>query len=364
MPLPWTPLFFPILSFAFTWLGTYLTLSLLKQYQLLDMPNDRSNHKTPTPRGGGAPLVIAAGLLMMATGIHPFVLAAFFLLAFVSWMDDRRGLPVYVRLPVQAFAVALGLAALPIIALPFPLVPALMGIGFLGLLLKRPLQALGVALGFAILPIHNFFLPVMPALIGGFLWLWYVNLTNFMDGIDGITALETIAVTSGICFLRALHPDLPLALAEQASIVGAGAFAFYGFNRAPARLFLGDVGSVPLGFITFYLLITLALHGYALAALLLPGYYLSDATFTLLARFIGGEKIWQAHSKHAYQRAVRGGMSHARVTGEIALLNLGLVLLACFASIAPKPFALIAVFAGYALCFLLMHRFFHAHPVR
>jgi UDP-N-acetylmuramyl pentapeptide phosphotransferase/UDP-N-acetylglucosamine-1-phosphate transferase len=162
-------------------------------------------------------------------------------------------------------------------------------------------------------------------------WLWFINLTNFMDGIDGITCMQVIVMCVGICLISLLFP-LPHALTTQASILAAAALGFFWFNRHPAKLFMGDVGSITLGFLMFYLLLSLSLNGALLSALILPAYYLSDATFTLLTRLLRREKIWQAHSSHAYQKAVRRGLKHTEVVHKITLLNICLVILAIFAT--------------------------------
>ncbi len=112
----------------------------------------------------------------------------------------------------------------------------------------------------------------------------------------------------------------------------AGALGFLWWNWHPARIFLGDVGSVPLGFLIGWLLLVLAKNGHWQAALILPLYYLADATITLIRRALRGEKVWQAHREHFYQQAVRRGLSHADVVRHVLALNLVLVLLAVAAT--------------------------------
>jgi UDP-N-acetylmuramyl pentapeptide phosphotransferase/UDP-N-acetylglucosamine-1-phosphate transferase len=179
-------------------------------------------------------------------------------------------------------------------------------------------------------------------------WIWYVNLTNFMDGIDGITSMQTILMMAGVCAVVAVIPSVPAILGIYASVIAAAVMGFYWFNRPPARLFMGDVGSITLGFLLFWLLLNLALHGAWVQALILPAYYISDASFTLAKRMFRGEKIWQAHSSHAYQQAVRKGLTHSQVVGRITLLNAFLILLAIFATsgAVTAAFMLIVAYAA------------------
>lgn len=316
------PTLYPTFAFIFAAFGTYIALELLKS-RVLDVPNERSNHQKPVPRGGGIAMILVSLIFMAATGMPVCAVAAAGLLAGISFIDDLRGLPAWLRLFVQILAVGLGLHVLP----PIPVLA---------------------------------FLPASVAYVFlGLVWLWIINLTNFMDGIDGISAVQAMCVTAGICLLRLVHPALPLVLSEQASILAAAALGFFLFNRPPAKLFMGDVGSVPLGFLTGYLLLQLAAQGLWVAAFILPAYYLCDATFTLLKRGFAREKIWQAHSQHAYQCAVRGGQSHGRVVWRIFRLNVMLVALAMLASL-PMMTGEWFLLPAYFLTFCLIQRFRHA----
>jgi UDP-N-acetylmuramyl pentapeptide phosphotransferase/UDP-N-acetylglucosamine-1-phosphate transferase len=260
-----------------------------------DAPNARSSHAVVKPRGGGLavlgvvlPAWLSAGWL--AGGPVPLALAALTAaLAAVSFVDDLSGLQPAPRFMAQAAAVAAGLVVLD----PAPLFPDLV-----------PLWLERVAVAFA--------------------WLWFVNLYNFMDGIDGITAVETACVAAGIglCWLL-LGSGATGAL--PAWLLAGGAVGFLWWNWAPSRIFLGDVGSVPIGFAVGWLLLELAAGGAFVAAVILPAYYLVDATVTLLARLLRGEKVWQAHKQHAYQRAVQRGQTHGGVAARVAGANLLLV---------------------------------------
>jgi len=311
------------------WGGTTLVRRMLLHRDVLDRPNERSSHARPVPRGGGIAVigVVLGAWLALAlrdgslAGLWP-LLAAALALALVSFLDDLRSLPAAPRLAAHAAAVALGaLVLLPGDALLF------------GGALPWALDRLVVALA----------------------WLWFVELFNFMDGIDGITGVETIAVAGGLALIALVMGQGPLA-PYAAVLVGAAA-GFLVLNWHPARIFLGDVGSVPLGYLLGWLLAWQAcVEGLWWLALLLPLYHWGDATTTLLRRGLKREKVWQAHRSHAYQVAVQAGWGHGAVSGMIALLNAWLVALALGAALgvlAPwLALAIGAVSVAVALCYL------------
>jgi UDP-N-acetylmuramyl pentapeptide phosphotransferase/UDP-N-acetylglucosamine-1-phosphate transferase len=160
--------------------------------------------------------------------------------------------------------------------------------------------------------------------------LWFINLVNFMDGLDWMTVAEILPVTialAAFAFFGEAPPGvLPIALALAGALLG-----FAPFNRPVARLFLGDVGSLPIGLLTGWCLLELASHQHLAAALLLPLYYLADATITLFRRLANSERIWDAHRSHFYQRATDNGFGFRQVIAEVFLLN---VLLAGLATVS------------------------------
>lgn len=281
---------------------------------MLDRPNERSSHVVPTPRGGGIAVIgvsVVAWLALVAGGIAPpravpvaLVAAG---LALVSWFDDLGGLSPGIRLLAQFVAVAAGVWALP------------RGAIFQGWL-PLELDAIAVAL----------------------IWVWFVNLFNFMDGIDGIDGSEATAIGLGIVLVAGAGGGVDLSIAAPAAAIAAAALGFLVWNWAPARIFLGDVGSVPLGYMLGFLLFELALRGQWQAALILPLYFLADASLTLLRRLARGERVWQAHREHFYQRAVQSGLSHDAVVLRVIAANI--VLIAC-ALAATKGWG----FAGLAM---------------
>jgi UDP-N-acetylmuramyl pentapeptide phosphotransferase/UDP-N-acetylglucosamine-1-phosphate transferase len=279
-------------------LGTRALIPLLRRAAVLDRPNERSSHNIPTPRGGGIAVIgaaLAAWLVLVAAGAAPATLLAVIAgagaLAAISWIDDLRDLSPSVRLGVQCAAVALGvLAALP------------EGLVFQGWL-PAPLDRAAAAL----------------------LWLWFVNLYNFMDGIDGMAGSETASVGIGLALFAVIGVGHDPALAALAAALAVAAIGFLVWNWAPARIFLGDVGSVPLGYLLGFLLLATASQGYWRIALILPLYFLADATITLLRRLLRGERVWLPHREHFYQQAVRRGLGHAAVVRRVIVASAVLI---------------------------------------
>lgn len=289
-----------------SWMVTRWVIGWLHRRQVLDHPNERSSHSAPTPRGGGIgilavalPLIAAVFWLHRPGDIEAFVVVALAAaLAALSWIDDLRDLPVIVRFGAHIAAVGAALALMPDKLMVFQ-----------GLL---PFAADRIA--------------------AGLLWVWFINLYNFMDGIDGLAGVETIAIGAGIfAVLASAGPDTGtggLTVALAALLTAASAAGFLILNWHPARVFMGDVGSIALGYLLGWMLLTLAAWGFWTAALILPAYYLADATLTIARRALAGEPVWRAHKKHFYQRAVQRGLGHARVARFIAAGNLFLVMIA------------------------------------
>jgi len=288
---------------ASVWL-TGIARHWLQRRAILDHPGDRTSHDGATPRGGGialVPVVLFAWMMLTAAGLAPGatfgVTALAAALALVSWYDDLGGLAFGWRLAAHLIAAALGAAYL-----------------------------LGPAPVFqGLLP------PLADRIVTVLLWTWFINLYNFMDGIDGITCVETIAIGLGVVLIAQFASD-PAHVATPALALAAGALGFLRWNWPRASIFLGDVGSVPLGFLTGWLLLLLATHGQWAPALILALYYLADATVTLLRRLVRGERVWQAHRTHFYQRALAPDNDHRAVLaliigGDVALLLLALLAL-------------------------------------
>jgi UDP-N-acetylmuramyl pentapeptide phosphotransferase/UDP-N-acetylglucosamine-1-phosphate transferase len=304
---------------------------LLARYALAN-PNARSSHKTPTPQGGGIAVIAATIVVVAAAEI------------FLSQVDEPLRLAVI-------FASAIGLA----------LVGATDDIRPLEAIPRLVLQAAAVAAVIATLPDDIRIVPTLPwwldraiALVGG---VWFVNVVNFMDGIDWMTVAEIVPVTAGLALfglMGALPHDATLvALALCGAVIG-----FAPFNRPVAQLFLGDVGSLPIGLLLGWLLVLLAGRGYFAAAVLLPLYYLADATVTLLRRLINGEPVTQAHRSHFYQRALNGGLSVYQIIGLVFALNIALGAFAWLTVVNRSPtLDVILITAGGVLVAAVLWKF-------
>src|SRR5579862_3087928 len=287
-----------------------LVLAWLQRRAILDHPGERSSHHVAVPRGGGlalVPLALFAWLMLDVAGLAPvgtsLIIATAALLAVVSWRDDLKGLGVGWRLLAHLIAASLGILAIPDSQLIFQ----------------------------GLLP------PLLDRIVAVILWVWFVNLYNFMDGIDGITCTETIFLGAGIALVLLLADEASDHAPMLALAIAASAAGFLRWNWPPAKMFLGDIGSIPLGFVMGWLLLAMAAKGLWIPALILPLYYLADATITLLARLLRGERVWQPHRQHFYQRALAPDGDH----GAVLLLIIGgnVVLLALAACAVPFPFA-------------------------
>jgi len=316
----------PVAAAVVAW---WLTRQVLR-HAPLDHPTTRSSHSQPTPRGGGLALVgttllglvagVALGVvepaLALALGGGGTVVAA------VGWWDDRTSVPPRLRLAAQTVA-------------------AIWALCWLGGL---PVVALGT---------HRVALGLPGALVGVAGILWAINLFNFMDGIDGIAGGEAVSVGGGGALLLSMA-GVPGGTAVALLLAGAS-LGFLAWNWAPARIFVGDVGSGFLGFAFAVLAIWSEDRGgpsivvWAVLAMV----FVLDATLTLVRRVLRREQLTQAHRHHAYQRLVQAGWPHRTVT--LAVLGINLVLLGMAYQLPP----LLALAASVVLCgvaYLLVER--------
>jgi UDP-N-acetylmuramyl pentapeptide phosphotransferase/UDP-N-acetylglucosamine-1-phosphate transferase len=300
---------------------------LLQRYALA-RPNARSSHVLPTPQGAGIAVIAATlsitslCLTWIGLAIPSVLFVATVFLALLGLLDDVRPIPVLPRLLLQASAVGAVLLAAPSDLRIAPICP---------LVVERALL-----------------------FVAG---LWFVNLVNFMDGLDLMTVAESVPITGALIAMGwlGLYPALPALVA--AALCGAMlGFAF--FNRPVAKVFLGDVGSLPIGLLLGWCLLQLAWHGHLVPALLLPLYYIADATLTLLRRMSGGEAFWVAHRSHFYQRATDNGFSVISVIGHVFAVNVALVLMAMAAiNVTSTSVLLLVLLAGAGLVSLALYRF-------
>lgn len=306
---------------------TWTSRPLLQRYALA-RPNARSSHRIPTPQGAGlavisATLVVASAWAAWANlAIPPALVMATIVIALVGFADDIVSLPVLVRLVLQAACVGAVVFTAPETARIVPALP---------LALERGLIVLA--------------------------GIWFVNLVNFMDGLDLMTAAEVVPVTAALLLLGLLGELSWPAVLVATALCGA-MLGFAPFNKPVAKVFLGDVGSLPIGLLLGWCLLELAWHGQPAAALLLPAYYLADATITLFCRIARREQFWSAHRSHFYQRATDSGFTIPRVIGEVFALNLVLAGLAIVTVRAGSmTVTLIALLAGAIAVALVLRRF-------
>ncbi|AYG07310.1 glycosyltransferase family 4 protein [Pseudomonas fluorescens] len=288
---------FPIVALA-----SLLLTAVLRQYALrrsiIDIPNARSSHTVPTPRGGGVAIVLTFALSLLVLALLQLVsiaesvalLGSGLLIAVIGFMDDHGHIAARWRLLGHFIAAAWALFWMQGL-------PAITFFGF------------SLSLGW------------LGHLLGAFYLVWMLNLYNFMDGIDGIASLEAICACGGLSLIYFLsgHEALiwaPLLLAM--AVVG-----FLYWNFPPARIFMGDAGSGFLGIVLGGLSIQAAWVGseFFFAWLIMLGVFVVDATFTLGRRLARGDKVYEAHRSHAYQFASRQFGKHLPVTVSVGVIN-------------------------------------------
>jgi len=306
-----------------------LLLPLFRRYALA-RPNARSSHSAPTPQGGGVAVILA---VMLTLGVGNALIgpdgsapadalplgAAVVLLTVLGAIDDVVPIAPVRRLAVQGVAVILAVSTMPAELRAIPIVP---------IAVERTAEV-----------------------VAG---LWFVNLVNFMDGIDWMTVAETVPSTASIFIFALLGAAPPPAGSVALALCGA-MLGFAPFNRPVAKLFLGDVGSLPIGLLLFWLLLQLAGSGHLAAAVLLPLYYVADSTITLLRRLMRGEPITEAHRTHFYQLAVTRKLSVMTVVRSVFAVNIALALLAALSiRTSSVVFDVFAVAGGGALVAALL----------
>ena len=285
---------------AMGWLLASLLITLLlvrgaigyaQRRGMLDQPGQRRSHRLPTPRGGGIGIVVAMLICMPGAlwngpaAWPPSVIAGLFvallLVALAGWWDDHRALPILPRLGTQLLAIMV-----------FSLALLTTGLSW-------------------------WWLPLL--LVGG---AWSINLHNFMDGIDGLLAQQTIFVGGGLALLAWASGQPALALAP--ALLAASALGFWCYNRPPARIFMGDVGSGSIGLLIFAFSAMLWRFEQALLwpALILSSAFVVDASLTLLTRMWRGRRWYTAHREHLYQWLVRRDGSHAGADAGYLVWNL------------------------------------------
>jgi Fuc2NAc and GlcNAc transferase len=292
--------------------GSYALVLAVRSWALnhmLDVPNERSSHTAPVPRGGGLGIVvmtlvgsIAAYTLWSADlgAVSPALLitgAAAFMIAAIGWIDDKVSLPAKLRLLLQ-----LGIGAGCVL--------------LIGAIDRIALPVMGVVV-----------LPGLIALVVNILWVvGFTNIYNFLDGIDGIAGTQALVGGAAWCALLLTFNQPNLALVGM--LIATSSIGFLLLNRPPARIFMGDVGSTFLGF-SFAMLPLVAYQQLENSRLLGAGVlfvapFALDGVFTIVSRLLRRENVLQAHHSHVYQRLIRLGYSHGQITllyGLFALVS-------------------------------------------
>ena len=314
---------------------------LLRRYalnsQLLDIPNARSSHSIPTPRGGGVSIVLVF-LLGLPTLLYLGVISldvmwaligAGSVAAIIGFLDDHGHIPARWRLLAHFMAATWGLYCLG---------------GLPALIISLPLSNVNTLFNFDLLG----------QILALFYLVWLLNLYNFMDGIDGLASIEAITACIGGALLYFLTAEttgqwvLPLFLAFTVA-------GFLVWNYPPAKIFMGDACSGFLGLVLGLLSIqaTWVNPLFFWSWLILLGVFITDATFTLCRRFLQGDKVYEAHRSHAYQYASRYYKSHKVVSITVGLINIiWLTPLALGVGLA-KLNPLLGLISGYLPLFLL-----------
>jgi len=298
-------------------------MPILRRYAMA-RPNVRTVHTDPTPQGAGLAIVTCLVVAWVAVGLigpghgeiaSPLaVLVAIVGLAAVGACDDVRPLPVGPRLALQFLATMLLVSALPESMRLLPILPATV---------ESALLVFGL--------------------------VWFINLTNFMDGIDWMTVVEFVPISLVLAILS-LAGILPIAAGFAALALLGGLIGFAPHNQHVARVFLGDVGSLTIGGIVGWMLILVAGGGHLAAALLLPMYHVADATITLINRVRAGKSPAEPHMTHYYQQAYHKSMPVPAITDRVLALNIALGALALasvFLATWPLDILLVATGAGF-----------------
>lgn len=317
-----------ILSLALT----QKMILLMTRFSIIDRPGGRRSHLAPTPRSAGVVLLflymmffpIAEYCLHSELVYSPKILLSLLPIATISFLDDIKSVPITIRLTIHFICSAFGVW---FFIYPFRL-------------------------------LHNTELILaIDMLIGIFALASFVNVYNFLDGIDGITASQSIHLSVTIIILCALQSRMinnyEFIIITNIIILG-WSIGFLFFNWHPAKIFVGDVGSISLGFLFGLCLLMIAVSNIKLfaAAVIAPLYYIADGAGTVLIRLVNKEKIWEPHLKHFFQKAVKKGMSHSQVTLLIIQCNLALMIL----SIGSLYYTIICFGLAVAVVFFTLMR--------
>ncbi len=307
-------------AFIMTVTGIFMLKIFLIKFKLFDIPNHRSSHSKPIPIGGGmivVPVIILLSFKDSDWSIYFF--ASISIIFILSIIDDIKSLPVLIRLIFHFFIIAFVITSYD-------------GIYYF------------LKLNYSFIPLNICLVIIIFGL------LWFMNLFNFMDGIDGISGVEMIIIGIGSVIMIYMIEDN---INKISLIMIGSAFGFLLYNWSPAKIFLGDSGSIPLGLIIGLLLLDIALKGYWLSALILPAYYIADTNITILKRLYKKTKIWTPHKDHFYQKAVKRGLSHAKVSIMVAANGVGLIVFSILGIIHKNSIYLLILTVVWCIAFLI-----------
>ena len=286
------------LSIIFSFIGIYLSRLIFYRIGFIDNPNIRSNHINPTALGAGIIIIPLIFLISFNLGFiwKKEVLLSLSILFIISVLDDIKNINPLVRLLFHFVSISIFVASY-------------------------------LYTFIADIIVNTAYMNMIFGFIAIVSIVWFINAFNFMDGIDGITSVEVFFICLSIIFFH-FFLEKEINVLALSTLINITAFIY--FNWSPATIFLGDSGSIPLGFLIVSLLIDLSLKGYWLASITLPLYYILDTSITLFKRIYNKKKFWQAHSEHYYQLALKNGFSHVKVNYFVILINVGLFFLSFF----------------------------------
>ena len=300
-----------LISFVVSLLSIFLLVKLPALHIALDLPNNRSLHQKITPRTGGLGLMLGVIVAWLLLPVNFRVIGLCLLMCVVSLLDDIRGLPIYIRFSAHFLA-------------------AILFVLF-------------------ILNVHEFFYVLLITIA----IVWMTNLYNFMDGSDGLAGgMASFGFSS---YALAAYMGHDYQLASLSACVASSSLAFLIFNFNPAKIFMGDVGSITLGFLVGAIgLLGVEKHLWAWwFPLLVFSPFIVDATVTILKRLFNGEKIWQAHKSHYYQRLIQMGWSHRKMA-VFEYIVMFLVGLSALFSIGSSRLIQVLVLCCWFLIYLLI----------
>lgn len=296
-----------VVAFIISFSGTYFLIGFLARKNVLDIPKIRSNHDVAIPRGAGIAVISSLVISILIWGSRYHVdlylllslVIPIILLSGISFLDDKKHVSPVIRIFVQLIAVVIALTYMPHTT------------SFTHMIHHILSEIMDVNIPNCYL--ENIYLEYAIVI---FWWLWCINLYNFMDGINGITATQTICMMTGFICIGRIH--LGIWIYEDITIfIIASMLGFLPFNIYKARIFLGDVGSIPLGFLFGYLFIVYAEEQLIVPIVAISSYYILDSSYTLLYRIMRGEKFWLPHTMHFFQQAVRNGQTHFEVVVKL-----------------------------------------------